>query len=74
MLLVLFLVSVSPVSLAHAQTLSNPPYGQNQTINRNRRLRVERAIYGRQGKGTDVTGRVKSMIRNDALQLQSEQY
>lgn len=35
-LFLLFVVSGSLVSLAHAQTLSNPPYGQNQTVNQNR--------------------------------------
>lgn len=33
----------------------------------NRRLRIDRAIYGMSGKGSDVTNRVRSMVRNDSL-------
>jgi hypothetical protein len=33
----------------------------------NRRLRIDRAIYGMSGKGNDVTNRVRSMVRNDSL-------
>lgn len=38
-----------------------------QVVVSNRRLRVDRAIYGRNGQGNDVTYRVRSMIRNDSL-------
>ena len=38
-----------------------------QVVVSNRRLRVDRAIYGRNGQGNDVTNRVRSMIRNDSL-------
>ena len=65
--ILLFLVPVGTVSLTDAQTLSNRPYGQSQNVNQNLRLHVDRAIYGKQGKGTDVTLRVKSMIRNNSL-------
>jgi hypothetical protein len=37
-----------------------------QVVN-NRRLRIDRAIYGMSGKGSDVTNRVRSMVRNDSL-------
>jgi hypothetical protein len=33
----------------------------------NRRLRIDRAIWGMSGKGNDVTNRVRSMMRNDSL-------
>jgi hypothetical protein len=51
--------------------------GQAQGINKNninnnspqnvRRLQISRAVYGREGKGAEVTMRVRSMIRNDSL-------
>jgi hypothetical protein len=37
-----------------------------QVVN-NRRLRIDRAIWGMSGKGNDVTNRVRSMMRNDSL-------
>ena len=36
-------------------------------VNSNRRLRIDRAIYGMSGKGNDVTNRVRSLVRNDSL-------
>jgi hypothetical protein len=38
-----------------------------QVASNKRRLSIERAIYGMSGKGSDVTNRVRSMIRNDSL-------
>jgi hypothetical protein len=38
-----------------------------QVASNNRRLSIQRAIYGMSGKGSDVTNRVRSMVRNDSL-------
>jgi hypothetical protein len=38
-----------------------------QIVNQNLRLHVDKAIYGMSGKGSDVTLRVRSMIRNNSL-------
>jgi hypothetical protein len=38
-----------------------------QLVPNNRRLIVDRAIYGMSGKGSDVTNRVRSLVRNDSL-------
>ncbi len=51
LMLLLFMIAISPVG---AQVS-------------NRRLRIDRAIYGMSGKGSDVTNRVRSMVRNDSL-------
>jgi hypothetical protein len=54
--LLLFLVLAGSVSPVPAQIL-----------NQNLRLSVDKAIYGMSGKGSDVTMRVRSMIRNNSL-------
>ena len=38
-----------------------------QIVNQNLRLHIDKAIYGMSGKGSDVTFRVRSMIRNNSL-------
>jgi|SRR5579863_7423110 hypothetical protein len=38
-----------------------------QILSQNLRLSVDKAIYGMSGKGSDVTFRVRSMIRNNSL-------
>jgi hypothetical protein len=55
LMLLLCMIAISPVGT------------QGQVVVNNRRLRVDRAIYGRNGQGSDVTNRVRSMVRNDSL-------
>ena len=38
--------------------------------NSNLRLQIERAIYGYNGKGNDVTDRVRAQIRNNRIDMQ----
>ena len=53
LMLLLCMIAISPVGA--------------QVGHNNRRLRIDRAIYGMSGKGSDVTNRVRSMVRNDSL-------
>ena len=36
-------------------------------VNNTRRLTIQHAVYGKNGKGSDVTNRVRSLMRNDSL-------
>jgi hypothetical protein len=59
-LILLAMLSMMAVLPAAAQI-------NNNQINNGRRLTIQRAIYGMNGKGADVTNRVRSLMRNDSL-------
>ena len=61
----LLLVCVASAVAASAQV--NRTYNTN---NNNLRLQIQRAIYGYNGKGNDVTNRVRSQIRNNQINMQ----
>jgi hypothetical protein len=58
-LILLALLGMLAISPAAAQ--------YNNQINNGRRLTIQRAIYGKNGQGADVTNRVRSLLRNDSL-------
>ncbi|HXY48311.1 MAG TPA: hypothetical protein VEI01_02590 [Terriglobales bacterium] len=66
--LLLFVIAamlLGPLEGATAQTINNRPVN-----NSNLRLQIDRAIYGYNGKGNDVTNRVRDQIRNNRVEMQ----
>lgn len=63
---IVYLLSVPQAGLAQVRNRStNQP-----NINNDVRLQIERAIYGYNGKGNDVTNRVRSQIRNNRVEME----
>jgi len=42
----------------------------NNNVNNGARLQIERAVYGYNGKGDDVTNRVRAQIRNNRVDME----
>jgi phosphopantothenoylcysteine synthetase/decarboxylase len=54
-----------------AATSLSAQINNNRTVNTSGvRLQIERAIYGYNGKGNDVTNRVRAEIRNNQINMQ----
>jgi hypothetical protein len=70
MICALLLINAGNGVMASAQV--NRPYNNNgnNVNNNNLRLQVQRAIYGYNGKGNDVTNRVRSQIRNNQINME----
>jgi hypothetical protein len=66
---VLVFVALSmTVAMSWAQ-IGNRPINNNN-VNNGVRLQIERAIYGYNGKGNDVTNRVRAQIRNNRVEME----
>ena len=66
--LLLFVIAamlLRPVEGATSQTINNRPVNTSSF-----RLGIDRAIYGYNGKGNDVTQRVRDKIRNNRVEMQ----
>jgi hypothetical protein len=63
--MMILLASIFASILASSQVNRTGPYN-----NSNLRLEIQRAIYGYNGKGNDVTNRVRSQIRNNRIDME----
>jgi len=64
--------AISLIATFHAAAQIGNRQINNNSVNNNNgpRLQIDRAVYGYNGKGNDVTNRVRSQIRNNRVEME----